>query len=263
MQAEAAIEKAQLNYNWCTVNAPIAGRIDRHFVDVGNLVSQDVTSLTNIVSIKPIWAYFDVDQNTALDVEKLIAEGKMKRVRDTTVNVGMSLGQENGFPIAGTIDFVSNQLDPNTGSLRVRAVFPNEDGFIGAGMFGRVRVPIGQPHDALLVLDEAIGTNQGQKYVLRGQRPERGGISGGRRRPGAGRPARGASVSHDHVARPQRRRHDEAGGSAQADRTAIIVAGLAACASRGESQPAAGRHADAARPARRPARPTARRNETH
>lgn len=166
MQAQASIESAQLNFDWCTVTAPIDGRIDRHFVDVGNLVSQDVTSLTNIVTIEPIWAYFDVDQNTALDVEKLIAEGKMKSARESTINVALSLGQDSGFPIAGTIDFVSNQLDPNTGSLRVRAVFPNKDGFIGSGMFGRVRVPIGQPHDALLVLDEAIGTNQGQKYVL-------------------------------------------------------------------------------------------------
>lgn len=165
-QAEASIESAQLNFDWCTVTAPISGRIDRHFVDVGNLVSQDVTSLTNIVSIKPIWAYFDVDQNTALEVEKLVAEGKVQSTRDTTVDVGMSLGELPGFPIAGVIDFVSNQLDPNTGSLRVRAAFPNEDGFIGSGMFGRVRVPIGTAHDALLVLDQAVGTNQGQKYVL-------------------------------------------------------------------------------------------------
>lgn len=166
MQAEASIESAQLNFDWCTVRAPIDGRIDRHFVDVGNLVSQDVTSLTNIVTIQPIWAYFDVDQNTALDVEKMVAQGKIKLARESTIHVALSLGQESGFPIAGTVDFVSNQLDPNTGSLRVRAVFPNEDGFIGPGMFGRVRVPIGPSHDALLVLDEAIGTNQGQKYVL-------------------------------------------------------------------------------------------------
>lgn len=165
-QAEAAIEQAQLNFDWCTVTAPIAGRIDRHFVDVGNLVSQDVTSLTNIVSIQPIWAYFDIDQNTALDVAKLVAEGKMKRARDATIEVGLSLGQGEGFPIAGMVDFVSNQLDPNTASLRARAVFPNKGGFIGSGMFGRVRVPIGAPHDALLVLDQALGTNQGQKYVL-------------------------------------------------------------------------------------------------
>ncbi len=165
-QAEAALENAQLNYGWCKVTAPISGRANRHFVDVGNLVSQDVTTLTNIVSTKPIWAYFDVDQNTALDVQKLIAEGKMKSARESTVDVGMSLGEEQGFPIAGTIDFVSNQLDPNTGSLRARAVFPNEDGFIGAGLFGRIRVPISPPHDALLVIDRAVGTNQGQKFVL-------------------------------------------------------------------------------------------------
>ncbi|MGD9633656.1 MAG: efflux RND transporter periplasmic adaptor subunit [Pirellulales bacterium] len=166
LQAEASVESAQLNFDWCTVAAPIAGRINRHFVDAGNLVSQDVTSLTNIVTIKPIWAYFDVDQNTALDVEKLIAEGKVQSARDTTIDVGLSLGEGDDFPIAGTIDFVSNQLDPNTGSLRVRAVFPNQNGFIGSGMFGRVRVPIGPPHDALLVLDQAVGTNQGQKYLM-------------------------------------------------------------------------------------------------
>lgn len=165
-QAEAALENAQLNFDWCTIAAPISGRVNRHFVDAGNLVSQDVTTLTNIVSIRPIWAYFDVDQNTALDVEKLIAEGKMKRVRDSTVQVGMSLGNEVGFPIAGTLDFVSNQLDPNTGSLRVRAVFPNKDGFLGAGLFSRIRVPVDAPHDALLMIDRAVGTNQGQKYVL-------------------------------------------------------------------------------------------------
>ena len=165
-QAKAALENAQLNYDWCTVAAPISGRINRHFVDIGNLVSQDVTTLTNIVSIQPIWAYFDVDQNTALDVQKLVAEGKIKSARESTVKADMSLGNDEGFPIVGTIDFISNQLDPNTGSLRVRAVFPNEDGFIGAGLFGRVRVPIGAPHDALLVIDRAVGTNQGQRFVL-------------------------------------------------------------------------------------------------
>jgi RND family efflux transporter MFP subunit len=165
-QAQAALEQAKLNYGWCKVTAPISGRADRHFVDVGNLVSQDVTTLTNIVSIKPIWAYFDVDQNTALDVQKLVAEGKMKSARNSVVNVAMSLGQDDGFPIAGTINFVSNQLDPDTGSIRARAVFPNEDGLIASGLYGRIRVPISAPHDALLIIDRAVGTNQGQKYVL-------------------------------------------------------------------------------------------------
>lgn len=167
LQAEASLEEATLNYNWCTITAPIAGRTNRHFVDIGNLVSQDVTSLTNIVSLKPIWAYFDVDENTALDVQKLIAEGKFKGVRETTIPADLSLANDGGlFPISGSLDFVSNQLDPNTGSLRVRAVFPNEDGTLSAGLFGRVRVPVSQPHDALLVTDRAVGTNQGQKYVF-------------------------------------------------------------------------------------------------
>lgn len=167
LQAEASVESAQLNYNWCTIAAPIAGRTNRHFVDIGNLVSQDMTTLTNIVSLKPIWAYFDVDENTALDVQQLIAEGKLKGVREATIPADLSLANDGGlFPISGSLDFVSNQLDPNTGSLRVRAVFPNEDGALSAGLFGRVRVPVSEPHDALLVTDRAVGTNQGQKYVF-------------------------------------------------------------------------------------------------
>jgi RND family efflux transporter MFP subunit len=165
-EAEAALENAQLNYGWCTVTTPISGRINRHFVDVGNLVSQDVTTLTNIVSIKPMWAYFNVDQNTVLEVQKLVAEGKANGARDATVEANMSLGDDPGFPIAGKIDFVSNQLDPSTSSLLVRAAFPNDDGSIADGLFGRIRVPIGSPHNALLVIDRAVSTNQGQNFVL-------------------------------------------------------------------------------------------------
>ena len=97
LQAEASVESAQLNFDWCTVAAPISGRINRHFVDVGNLVSQDVTTLTNIVSIKPIWAYFDVDQNTALDVQKLVAEGKMKGAARVDRPGRHVAGQRRGF----------------------------------------------------------------------------------------------------------------------------------------------------------------------
>ena len=94
LQAEASVESAQLNFDWCTVAAPISGRANRHFVDVGNLVSQDVTTLTNIVSIKPIWAYFDVDQNTALDVREADRRGQdQRRPRTTIVPADMSLGE--------------------------------------------------------------------------------------------------------------------------------------------------------------------------
>jgi RND family efflux transporter MFP subunit len=164
--AEATQVKNQLNYDWCKVTAPISGRVNRHFVDVGNLVTQDTTTLTNIVSLKPIWAYFDVDENTVQDVGKLIREGKLKSARTGEVPARMALGSDDGFPFQGTVDFVSNQLDPGTGSIRVRAVFPNKDGKLLAGMFGRVKVPVSAPHSALLVSDQAVGTNQGQKYVL-------------------------------------------------------------------------------------------------
>lgn len=165
-QAKAAVENAQLNYGWCKVTSPIDGRINRHFVDIGNLVSQNVTTLTNIVSIKPVWAYFDVDENTVRFYQSLIQKGVVPSARDTKIPVDMALAGDVDFPNRGEIDFVSNQLDPNTGSIRLRAVFPNENGTITAGMFGRIRVPIGVPHKALLVADSAIGTNQGQRYVL-------------------------------------------------------------------------------------------------
>ena len=165
-KAKASVESALLNYNWCKVTSPITGRLNRHFVDVGNLVSQDTTLLTNIVSLKPIWAYFDVDENTVRRYQELVQKGTIKSPRTSEVPVGMSLAGDQGFPINGVIDFVSNQLDPNTGSIVVRAAFPNDDGSIVAGLFGRIRVPTSAPQSALLVVDSAVGTSQGQKYVL-------------------------------------------------------------------------------------------------
>jgi RND family efflux transporter MFP subunit len=167
-QAQAALDMAKLNYDWCKVTAPISGRASRHLVDAGDMVSQGVTVLDNIVSLKPVWAYFNVDQNTALQVQKLMREGKIKSARKGEIPVAMNVGggDEEAFPIAGTIDYVSNQLDPNTGSIQVRAAFPNKDGSLVAGLFARIRVPIAAPHDALLVNDRAIGTDQGQRVIV-------------------------------------------------------------------------------------------------
>jgi multidrug efflux system membrane fusion protein len=167
-QAEAALEMAQLNYDWCKVTAPISGRAARHLVNTGDVVTLGVTVLDNIVSLKPIWAYFNVDQNTAEQVQLLIREGKLKAARKGEIPVGMNLGggSDEAFPIAGTIDYVSNQLDPNTGSIQVRAIFPNEDETLVGGLFARIRVPIAAPHEALLVNDRAIGTDQGQRFIV-------------------------------------------------------------------------------------------------
>jgi RND family efflux transporter MFP subunit len=165
-QAAAVLDNALLNYNWCKVTAPISGRIGRHLLDIGNLVSQDVTILANIVSLKPTWAYFNVDQGTLETVQQLVEEGKIPSERKTIVPVELGLTLDKGFPYRGTLDFVGNQLDPNTGSVRARAIFPNDSGRLDAGLFARVRVPIGARHDALLVTDRAIGTDQGQKFIL-------------------------------------------------------------------------------------------------
>jgi RND family efflux transporter MFP subunit len=165
-QADAVLKNAQLNFDWCTVVSPLAGRANTHFVDVGNLVTQNVTTLTNIVSIKPMWAYFDVDENTARHYQELVAKGDVQAARKDEIPIAMSLAGDKSFPTEGVIDFVSNQLDPNTGSIRVRAVFPNKSGSLLAGLFGRIRVPSSAPHQALLVADSAIGTNQGQRFVL-------------------------------------------------------------------------------------------------
>jgi RND family efflux transporter MFP subunit len=164
--SEANLNLAQLYLGWCTVTAPITGRINKHAVDVGGLVTQDVTVLTNVVSLKPIWAYFDVDENTAVRYQQLVLKGEVKSVRQSEIAVQMSLQSDTQFPFQGVIDFMANQADPNTGSVRLRAVFPNDNDVLVAGQFGRVRVPIGPAHQALLVLDSAIGTDQGRRFLL-------------------------------------------------------------------------------------------------
>jgi multidrug efflux pump subunit AcrA (membrane-fusion protein) len=167
-KAEAALEKAQQYYDWCTVKAPLSGRISRHLVDIGNLVNQDITVLANIVSLEPMWAYINVDQNTVRTVQALVREGKVKSAREghVPVEMGVGVGSEQSFPIAGAIDYVSNQLDPSTGTVQVRAEFPNKDQSLVAGLFARIKVPVAGSHPALLVADRAIGTDQGQKYLL-------------------------------------------------------------------------------------------------
>jgi multidrug efflux pump subunit AcrA (membrane-fusion protein) len=109
-----------------------------------------------------------VDQNTAQQIQLQAREGKIQSTRKTEFPVAMTVevGNDAVFPIAGTIDYISNQLDPNTGSIQVRAVFPNKDETLVAGLFARIRVPISRPHEALLVNDGAIGTDQGQRFIV-------------------------------------------------------------------------------------------------
>ena len=172
--ANVAADKAmaasrQLDLEYTKVTAPVSGRVSRYHVTVGNLIQSadlaNVTLLTTIVSVDPIYACFDVDQRTVQRVRQWIPVGKTKSVRDMGWPVALSLGDEEGFSHQGTINFVDNQVNPKTGTLRVRGVFPNKDEALSAGFFARVRVPIGLPHRALLVSDRALDSDQGQKIL--------------------------------------------------------------------------------------------------
>ena len=170
--ARATAEVYRLNLGYTRVTAPIDGQVSRYYYTVGNLVSQDQTLLTTVVSTDPVYAYFDMDERTLLRIRTAINTGKIQP-SDGSGNdlpVLMGLEGEDGFPHRGTVNFVNNVVNPSTGTIAVRGLFPNprpERGrrLLSPGMFVRIRLPIGQAHPALLVVDRAIGSDQGLKYV--------------------------------------------------------------------------------------------------
>jgi len=163
--ARAAVDRAALDLEFTKVTAPISGRISRYLLTEGNLVTMDSTLLTTIVSIDPMYVYFDADEGTVLHVRQLIREGKAHSARDSEVSVLLGLANEPGYPHRGTVNFVDNQVNPQTGTLRLRGKFSNEPEVLAPGYFARVRLLIGQTHGALLVTERAIDTDQGQKIV--------------------------------------------------------------------------------------------------
>jgi RND family efflux transporter MFP subunit len=166
---QAAVGRAKLDLAFTKVTAPVSGRVSRYNVTVGNLVQSGDqgggTVLTTIVSVDPVYVYFDVDERTVQRIRQLIREGKAKSAREIEWPVALGLAAEEGYPHQGTIDFVDNQVNPRTGTLRVRAIFPNKDEVISPGYFARVRVPVGTPRQALLVSERALDTDQGQKIL--------------------------------------------------------------------------------------------------
>ncbi len=149
------MDRARLDLSFTKVEAPVSGRISRYNVTVGNLIQPgDVangTLLTTIVSVDPMNAYFDVDEHTVLRVKELIRKGNAKSAEDVAIPVWLGLANEDGFPHRGTINFIDNQVNPKTGTIRVRGVFLNRDELLSPGFFARVRVPIGAPHKSVLV----------------------------------------------------------------------------------------------------------------
>ena len=168
--AEAKKARAQLNVDFSRINAPIAGMISRTEVDAGNLVTANATRLTTIVAVDPIHVYFDVDERKLLEIQNKVREGVIEEKKEHEIPVLMGLTTDEGYPHEGTIDFLDNKVNPQTGTMRVRGVFQNPKPERGSrvltpGLFARIRVPIGRPHNALLIADRAIGTDQGQKFV--------------------------------------------------------------------------------------------------
>jgi multidrug efflux system membrane fusion protein len=201
---QASTEVYNLNLGFTRVTSPISGQVSRHYLSLGNLVQQDNTLLTTVVSLDPMYAYFDMDEPTLLRIRRAIRDGRIHQPRDGALPVLMGLQGEEGYPHQGKINFVNNQVNPTTGSISIRGVFPNPhlpgdavtiasalghtasfsltgviacaaetlsraplgSRLLSPGMFVRIRFPIGQPYSALLVIDRAIATDQGLKYVF-------------------------------------------------------------------------------------------------
>ncbi len=218
---EKSLDIYKLNKEFTRVTSPIDGQVSRYYLTLGNLVNQDQTLLTTIVSLDPMYVYFDMDESTLLQIRTAIQKGTIKPATAGDLHVLLGLQNEEGFPHEATINFVNNQVNSTTGSITMRGVFPNppllpeaaDAGAAGAkasstakaatppvakvrgaagrkasavgkapapgaasaerfvprlfspGMFVRVRLPIGQPYKALLIIDRAIQSDQGLKYI--------------------------------------------------------------------------------------------------
>lgn len=161
--AEAALTNAKLNLEWTTVRAPISGRVSRAAITAGNLVQAgppSATLLTTIVSLDPIYVYFDSDEHSYLQYVSAL------RTRSAKLPVYIGLTNETGFPHEGKLDFVDNRLDAGAGTIRVRALVPNPNQLFAPGLFARVRLVGTEQHAVTLIQDQAIGTDQDRKFVL-------------------------------------------------------------------------------------------------
>jgi len=172
--SEAAIERAQLDLEFSRISAPIDGQVGEGLITKGNLIQPgtgDDALITTIVSLDPIYVYFDVDERTILRFRDryrgAVREGEtLPAVEQLKISLLLGLANEDGFPHKGVIDFSNNRVDAATGTVQVRGKFDNSKRDFKPGLFARVRVPISDTYKALLVSEMAIGTDQGQKFVL-------------------------------------------------------------------------------------------------
>jgi len=168
--AEAAVANARLNLEYTKIRAPVAGRVGRAEVTVGNLVTglggPSATLLTTLVSIDPIYAYFEGDEQVYLKYGEFARSNARPSSRSNRNPIYLGLANEQGHPHKGYVDFVDNQLNPQTGTIRARAVFDNKDRIFTPGLFARLKLVGSGTYDAILINDRAIGTDQSKKFVL-------------------------------------------------------------------------------------------------
>ena len=164
--AQAQLELAQINLGYTTVTAPFDGRMGRHLIDAGNLVGTGgQTVLAEINQIDPIYAYFTINERDLLRIRAERAKAGQTGVpADQVLELGVA--NEDGFPHQGKLDFAAITLTPGTGTLELRGIFPNPDYTLLPGLFARIRAPLAERPDALLVPQTAIGRDQAGPYVL-------------------------------------------------------------------------------------------------
>jgi RND family efflux transporter MFP subunit len=167
--AEAELRQAQLNLDFTEIRAPITGKMSSRKVDPGNLVvggANDATLLSTIVSIDPIHFAFTASEADFLRYSRLTEQAGRVSGLSTAYSVDVRLMDEDDFIHVGALDFVDNQIDPNSGTIVARAILPNEDGFFVPGVFGRVRLAGSGEFEALLIPDEAVLSDQARKIVM-------------------------------------------------------------------------------------------------
>jgi RND family efflux transporter MFP subunit len=178
LKAQAAVEQANLNLGYTKVDAPLTGKASRALVSVGNLVNAGggETLLTTIVSVDPVYVYFDVDERSLLRYRKQFHKenndsAAPASIKDLKIPINVALEGESGFPYQGVMDFADNRVNPGTGTIQARGVISNPSRIFDAGMRARVRVPVSSPHKVLMITERAVGTDQGRKfvYIVNGQ----------------------------------------------------------------------------------------------
>lgn len=164
---QAALERAELDLSYTRVTAPISGRVSYAQVTVGNFVSAGQTQLTNVVSTDKMYAYFDIDEQSYLRYARLTRAGHRVDARDVSANpVLMALANDTSYNYIGNVDFVDNRINPQTGTIRIRASFPNLDNDLLPGLFARIRLAGSNAYDAILIDEKAIGSDLNHRFVL-------------------------------------------------------------------------------------------------